>query len=71
MANTTKTTKSADKETYRVRDHLVCRMSGSKTYMPEEQLELSTEEYEAHKLVLETEEQYQSRQKLTQRPGES
>ena len=67
---TTKT-KPATKKLYRVREHLVCRMSGSKTYMSGEQLELSEEEYEAHKLVLETEEQYQSRQKLTETKGES
>ncbi len=67
---TTKTTKTNEKQLYRVRDGLVCRMSGSKTYMPGEQLELSDEEYEAHKLVLETEEQYQSRQK-SENKGES
>ena len=69
MANTR--TKTGNKTIYRVREHLVCRMSGSKTYMSGEQLELSDEEYEAHKLVLETEEQYQSRQKLTETKGES
>lgn len=62
MANTNKTSKTNGKRMYRVREGLVCRMSDSKTYMPGEQLELSETEYEAHKLVLETEEQYQSRQ---------
>ena len=67
---TTKT-KSPTKKLYRVRDGLVCRMSGSKTYMSGEQLKLSEDEYEAHKLVLETEEQYQSRQQFTETKGES
>ena len=62
MANTTKTNKPTDRQKYRVRDGLVCRMSSSITYESGKQLELTQAEYEAHKLVLETEDQYQSRQ---------
>ena len=63
MASTkTITNKTTEKKVYRVREGLVCCFSESKTYMPGEQLELSAEEYELHKLVLETEDQYQARQ---------
>ena len=54
--------KTNGKKFYRVREYLVCRISDEKTFLSGEQLELTEEEYQAHKLVLETEEQYQSRQ---------
>jgi|GEM_PF-6659324 len=65
------TTKTTGKKLYRVRDGLVCRMSSAKTLKSGETVELTDSEYEKHKLVLETEEQYQSRQKSTEIEGES
>ncbi len=53
-----------DKEQFRVRDGLVVKLNKKKTYEPGEQVEMTYEQYMRHAHQVETEEQYQSRQKL-------
>ncbi len=53
-----------DKEQFRVRDGLVVKLNKKKTYESGEQLEMTKDQYLRHAHQLETEEQYQARQKL-------
>lgn len=51
-------------EKFRVRDRLIVKLNEDKTYKSGELVEMTEEQYSRHAHQLETEEQYQARQKL-------
>ena len=53
-------------EKFRVREHLVVRLTKEKTYKPGEPVEMDAQQYQRHAHQVETEEQYRSRQEKSE-----
>lgn len=65
----TKAAQTSEKTSYRVREHLVVKLTKDKIFKSGELIELTPEQYKEHQLRVETIDQYNSRVNPVEQPA--